>query len=123
MLGPMAAGAALSATAFLVSDWYQQSLSPTDQLIWSYKRNDGPELWAAHGTQDPSTRGEPGDYAAFVAQRCQISSWSMDSNIGWTDVDSQARLIIEMNALSDKDFNCLASFVRPPYVTLSRKRT
>ena len=124
VLPPLAAGAGLTVTAFLISYWYQQNSSQTEQLVWSYKRNTGPEPWPAHDTKDPITEAEPvSDYAVFVARRCQIPRWSVDSNIGTTDVDDEARLVVSTSVLSDQKFNCLASFVKPPYVTLTRKRT
>ncbi len=123
MLGSLAAGAGLSVAAFILSYWYQQNYGPTEQLVWSYKRNTGPEPWPAHETKDPRAQREPvSNYAVFVARSCEIPRWDVDSNLGTTDVDDEARLFIPMRVLSDANFNCLASFVKPPYVTLTRKQ-
>ncbi len=123
-LGFLAAGAGLTAAAFAVTNWYLQSVGSDELLILAYQRNTGPEPWPPHDTKDPDVKSESvSQYAVYVARRCNLKQWDTDSNENTTDVDFKARLMTPVKTISDANFDCLASFVKPPYVTLTRVRS
>ena len=92
------------------------------KIIWSYKRNTGPNPWPTHTTIDPADSSVSlSEYAISAAEKCRVSRWNIESTETVTDIDQEAQLLIPESSLSNKSFNCLASLVRPPYVTLSRR--
>ncbi|MDQ3079647.1 MAG: hypothetical protein M3R03_06585, partial [Pseudomonadota bacterium] len=122
-LGFIAAGAGMVVAAFVLAHWYQQNYGPRERLVLTYQRNTGPEPWPPHDAKNPDEKSETvSHYAVFVARRCNMRGWEVDTNENSTDVDHRARLTVRSKTLSDANFDCLASFVKPPYVTLTRDR-
>lgn len=64
---------------------------------------------------NPATR-----YTSFIASRCRLRHWTSETNANASDVEELATLSTPAANLTDRQFNCLTSFVKTGYVTLTR---
>lgn len=119
---PFAGGAALSAFTFLGGWIVQQMRVEKADLTLEYRRATGWDPKWADGKIDPA-RGAASvsDHVLKVANKCGLRSWRLETNDTMTDVDETAWLRTDPSTLSDKSFNCIMSFVSPPYVRLFRE--
>ncbi len=60
------------------------------------------------------------EYVTWIASKCRMERWAVTSNATDTDVPEEASLIVNQDGLTNKQFDCLASFVKPQFVTLTR---
>ncbi|WP_150443111.1 hypothetical protein [Sphingobium limneticum] len=119
----MAAGAALSALVCIGAWAVEQFRASTQWLTLEYRRptGQGPS-WAKAGDVDPARQAKDvGHHLTFIASHCRLTKWEMRSNIGWLDVDETAQLRFPAKGLTDRAFNCVLSFVKPPFVRLHRE--
>jgi len=56
----------------------------------------------------------------WIASKCRINRWTMANNEGESDVPEQASLSVNQDDLINNQFDCLASFVKPQFVSLTR---
>jgi acetone carboxylase gamma subunit len=70
---------------------------------------------------DPSHFTMPASsYTSFIASRCRLRQWTSETNVNARDVEEEATLSVPAKSLSDTQFSCLTSFLKPGYVKLNR---
>jgi len=121
------AGAAIGAGLVIFSGgigwWISEQQRPRQMLVLTYTKPGGtmrpvsPERASGDPTHFtiPATR-----YTSFIASRCRLRQWTSDTNANANDVEELSTLSTPAAILSDRQFNCLTSFVKPGYVTLTR---
>ncbi|MBX3564645.1 MAG: hypothetical protein KF730_08730 [Sphingomonas sp.] len=119
-LRPFAAGAAVVSIAAVGGRLYASYHKKADLIVLQYVKPVG-----LHQTQqppDPAPQFENASgYAVFVAKKCGLQSWKLETNGVAHDADDIVRLEVRLAGLSDQSFNCLGTFVQPPLVTIERK--
>jgi hypothetical protein len=120
-LQTFACGAAVASIASVGAWIYSVSNQASKTLVLSYVKAEGmdsPKL-----PPDPAPQfDEPSEYLVQIARNCGIKSWTMQSEIN-LDEPVMADLEVPWANVSDKIFNCLTGYVRPPRVTLKLKKT
>jgi hypothetical protein len=114
-LKPFAAGAAVVSFASLAA-WFCASYAAGQKsMVLLYLKPEGPE------PGDPATSIDTAAmYVASIAKRCNLRSWSVSAPFVMHQAEP-ASLIVPYSELSDRQINCLTSFVKPPFVSLKIK--
>lgn len=119
---PFVGGAALSTITFLGGWIVQQMRAEKVVFTLEYRRATGWNPKWADGKTDPARdAASVSEYVLKIATKCRLRSWRLETNDTMTDVDETAWLRTDAGTLNDKSFNCLTSFVSPPYVRLLRE--
>jgi hypothetical protein len=117
----MTVGTGIGALAWLLPWVYLRTTKPEIFYILTYTRNTGPIPWVDKAVPDPAVQlTNISDYPIRIASKCKVKAWTIAENSYLTDADLTARLRISQKFVDDNTFNCLAGFVRPPYVRLER---
>jgi hypothetical protein len=115
-LKPFAAGAAVVAFASFATWTYISYTVPAKSIVLLYLQPDAPKLG------DPASRSETSAmYVASIGKSCKLKSWKILMDPVVTDTPEASRLIVPFDELEDRHLNCLATFVKPPFVTLKIK--
>jgi hypothetical protein len=114
-LKPFAAGAAVVSFASLAT-WICGSYAGAQKsMVLLYLKPEGPE------PEDPAPRMDTAAmYVASIAKRCNLKSWSVSAPFVMHQAEP-ASLTVPYRELSDRQLNCLTSFVKPPFVSLKIK--
>jgi hypothetical protein len=114
-LKPFAAGAATVTTA-TVGAWLIASYSaPEKSIIVKYLKPEGPE------PGDPAPQSSTAAmYVAYIAGQCGIKSWELSAPFAMHEPEPGI-LIVPFDDSADQHINCLAKFVKSPFVTLEIK--
>jgi hypothetical protein len=118
----VAIGAGLVFASGLVGIWMMERQHPGQVFVLKYTKAGGMRPDQRRRPEDdpapfdtPATR-----YMTWISSKCRIERWRMTNNEGDSDVPEEASLFVNQDGLTDSQFDCLADFVKPQFVTLTR---